>query len=111
MPWPFFALIETAHSGIMQAKTGATIMTLSEYRRAAGLTQEALAMRAGTTAQMIRDLEEGRQAIGDMHLADALVLAKALGITAEQLAESEYIYGLIAMTPEDIEAIKKKAGA
>ena len=86
-------------------------MTLSEYRRAAGMTQEALALRVGTTTQMIKDLEEGRQAIGDMRLCDALALAGALGITAEQLAESEYICGLIAMTPEDIEALRKKIRA
>ena len=83
-------------------------MTLSEYRQAARMTQEELAGRVGTTAQVIRDLEEGESAIGDMRLEDALTLAKALGITAEQLAESGYVYEMIGMTEEDIEALKKK---
>lgn len=62
-------------------------MTLKERRTAAGLTQAQLADKAGMNIRQIQKLERGDIAPGNLTLKNAVGLAKALGIAAEQLLE------------------------
>ena len=64
-------------------------MTLKEARRAAGLTQAALASAAGVNIRQIQKLESGELAVRNMTLKNSVAIAKALGITAEQLLKTE----------------------
>src|SRR5205823_10125578 len=58
---------------------------LKAYRRAAGLTQEALAERARLSARAIQDLERG---VSQMPRADTVaLLGAALGLAPEERAE------------------------
>jgi transcriptional regulator with XRE-family HTH domain len=59
---------------------------LRELRRAAGLSQEALAKKAGVTTSVLQCWERGRNA---PRLAAAIRLAKALHCTLGQLAGTE----------------------
>ena len=56
--------------------------TLREARRAAGLTQKALAERAGTTILTVKRLEHGRH---EPLVGTALALARVLDTTVEAL--------------------------
>src|SRR3569833_885175 len=56
---------------------------LRDTRRRAGLTQEALAARAGISVAALRDLEQGRTVFP--HPASAHRLARALGLTEVHL--------------------------
>lgn len=58
---------------------------MATQRRAAGLTQEQLAERAGLNVKTIQGVEQGRTEPG---LATLTVLAKALGISFEALVPS-----------------------
>jgi transcriptional regulator with XRE-family HTH domain len=59
---------------------------LSELRRRAGLTQEALARRADVGTDAVRNWEKGRRTPG---LDMAVKLADALDITLDELAGRE----------------------
>jgi transcriptional regulator with XRE-family HTH domain len=60
---------------------------LREYRLAAGLSQEALAERAGLSVQGLSALENGRRQIP--HRQTVTLLAQALGLTSDQAAALE----------------------
>ena len=62
-------------------------MTLKERRTAAGLTQAQLSEKSGMDVRAIRRLEKGEIKIENIVLKNAVGLARALGITAEQLLE------------------------
>ena len=64
-------------------------MTLGDYRRAAGLSQAQLAEKAGIKVGTIQKLESGERSIGKSQVDTVLPLAKALGVTVEQLVEAE----------------------
>lgn len=67
--------------------------TLGDYRRAVGLTQAGLAEAADMPLSTLQKLErssgKGTRSIERMELRNAIRLAKALGITVEQLAAIE----------------------
>ena len=56
--------------------------TLKQLRLAAGLTQEALAEKAGISARTVSDLERGLRSV--VHNDTARRLASALGLADEQ---------------------------
>jgi transcriptional regulator with XRE-family HTH domain len=60
---------------------------LRELRTAAGLTQQQLAVKAGLSMSAVAHLEGGR--IPDPRVSTLLALAKALGVTLDQLAGDE----------------------
>ena len=64
---------------------------LSGARRAAGLTQERLATRAGLHRGTVADLEGGRRA--NLCLSSAVALAKALGIPLFELLPGDVTAG------------------
>ena len=67
--------------------------TLGDFRRAAGLTQKGLAEAAGVQLSTLQKLErengKGTRSIERMELRNAVKLAKALGMTIEELASIE----------------------
>jgi predicted ATPase/transcriptional regulator with XRE-family HTH domain len=67
----------------MTEHTGLSVL-LKRYRMAAGLSQEALAARAGISARAISDLERGRHRTPHPNTLD--VLATALSLSAQQRA-------------------------
>ena len=60
-------------------------MNLKERRAAAGLTQARLAEKSGMNIRQIQRIEKGEIVLENVTLKNAVGLAKALGITAEQL--------------------------
>jgi transcriptional regulator with XRE-family HTH domain len=56
-------------------------------RKAAGLTQEAVAYRAGVTAKAYGDLERGT--VKDPHYSTLLGIAEAVGVPVEELVREE----------------------
>lgn len=62
-------------------------MTLKQMRIAQGLTQQALANVAGLNISQIQKMESGEIKIGNITLANAAKLARALGIKIEDLLE------------------------
>ena len=61
---------------------------IGHYRRAAGLSQEQLAEKAGISLGNLRKLENGPRKIMRAQLNTILPLARALGVTVEQLAQA-----------------------
>lgn len=64
---------------------------ISQFRRlrkAAGLTQIQLAEASGVHVQQIRRIETGEIAVGNITLKNALALAAALGVRAEELLDA-----------------------
>lgn len=59
---------------------------LAKYRRAAGLSQSQLATLSGVNLRTLQKLESGERAIGRAQLDIVLALARALGVTVEELA-------------------------
>lgn len=64
-------------------------MSLRELRKAAGLTQAALASASGVHVVQIRRMEAGNIAMGNITLANALRLAAALGVPPEKLIDQK----------------------
>lgn len=60
-------------------------MTLKEYRQQLGLTQRDLAMHSGISIRTIRDIENHNRLIGSVTVITAVRLARALGVTVEDL--------------------------
>ena len=60
-------------------------MTLKEYRHQYGLTQRDLAMRSGVSIRTIQEIENRKRLIGNITVNTAVRLAKALGVTVEDL--------------------------
>ena len=58
------------------------------YRRQRGLSQEQLAEKAGISLGNLRKLENGQRKIMRAQLNTILPLARALGVTVEQLAQA-----------------------
>lgn len=58
-------------------------MKLKEYRLAAGLSVPKLSEKSGVPIRTIEDIEKRK----DCRLSTALLLAKALNITLDELAE------------------------
>jgi transcriptional regulator with XRE-family HTH domain len=57
------------------------------FRKAAGLSQQALAVAAGLSLAVVAQIEQGRKA--DPRLSTALALARALGVRVEDLVGGE----------------------
>lgn len=60
-------------------------MTLKQLRKNAGFTQQELADKANLNIRLVQKYEKGDTKIGNMTLLTAVSVAKALGITAEEL--------------------------
>lgn len=60
---------------------------LKELRTAAGLTQQALATKAGMSVSAVVHIEAGR--VPDPRLSSLRALAKALGVSLDDLAEND----------------------
>jgi transcriptional regulator with XRE-family HTH domain len=58
---------------------------LRELRDAAGLSQQALAVRAGLSVSVVSQIEQDKKE--DVMLSTALALARALGVPVESLVE------------------------
>lgn len=58
-------------------------MKLKEYRLAAGLSVPKLSEKSGVPIRTIEDIEKRK----DCRLSTAIILAKALNITLDELAE------------------------
>lgn len=67
----------------MRAIFDGTLHPLTAWRKAAGLTQTALAEKAGTRQATIADIENGR--ITDPRVKTVKALAEALGVEIENL--------------------------
>lgn len=59
---------------------------LAKYRRAAGLSQPQLATLSGVNLRTLQKLETGERAIDRAQVGIILALARALGVTVEELA-------------------------
>lgn len=66
---------------------GMQMKRLREHREAKGLSREALARKAGVSAALVQAHEQGRN--NDTHVSVAAPLARALGITMEDLFAAE----------------------
>lgn len=64
-------------------------MIVKELRAAAGLTQAQLAEAAGINVRQVQKIECGEIRTENLTLGNAVKLAAALGISAEQLIENE----------------------
>jgi transcriptional regulator with XRE-family HTH domain len=73
---------------------------LQALRRAAGLSQQALAMRAGISMSVVFQIEQGKKK--DPRLSTVAALAEGLGIPIGELATE--------LTREEKEPGKKKGG-
>ena len=60
---------------------------LQKLRKAKKLTQEQLAQQSGVPLGTIQKIEHGANDIQNIHVDTALKLARALGTTAEDLAQ------------------------
>lgn len=60
-------------------------MTIKELRTAAGLTQVQLAAAAGINIRQVQKIESGEIHIENLTLGNAVRLASALGVRAEDL--------------------------
>ena len=60
---------------------------LQELRKSTGLSQPQLAEKSGVSLSMIRDYEQGRRSLNGIGIARALPLARALGVSIEDLIE------------------------
>lgn len=59
-------------------------MTILEYRKMWGMTQEDLAKQAGVSIGIIRSLEKQRRSIGSITVDTAVRLSEAMGISIEE---------------------------
>lgn len=62
-------------------------MSLKELRKERGMTQIQLAQMSGVNSRQIQRVENGESDIGNVTLRNALALAKALGVSVEDLLE------------------------
>ena len=62
-------------------------MNLKDLRKSRGLTQAQLAELSGVNSRQIQRIENGESEIGNVTLKNAHALAKALGITIEELLD------------------------
>lgn len=60
-------------------------MTLKEYRQRHMLTQRDLAKSSGVSIRTIREIENHKRLIGNITVSTAVSLARALGVTVEDL--------------------------
>lgn len=59
-------------------------MTIKEYRKKHGITQEELAKQAGVSVFTIRSLENRKRSIGSITVDSAVRLSKFMGITVDE---------------------------
>ena len=62
-------------------------MTLKEIRKTAGLTQEALAEKAGISIRTLQDYEQGRKPLDKAAAITVLTISRCLGCTVEDLID------------------------
>lgn len=60
---------------------------LQKYRKAAGMTQRELAVASGVSLRTLQDYEQGRKPIGQAAALTVHRIAKALGVTVENLIQ------------------------
>jgi transcriptional regulator with XRE-family HTH domain len=60
-------------------------LPLKNLRVAAGLTQQQLAATSGVNIRQIQRIELGEAKIGNVTLSNAVAIAKALGVSPEDL--------------------------
>lgn len=60
---------------------------LQKYRKAAGMTQRELAVASGVSLRTLQDYEQGRKPIGQSAALTVHRIAKALGVTVENLIQ------------------------
>lgn len=60
-------------------------MNPNEYRKMWNLTQEDLARQAGISVRTLRDIETRATSIGSIKVDTAVRLARAMGITVDEL--------------------------
>lgn len=60
-------------------------MTLKEYRQRHMLTQRDLSKSSGVSIRTIREIENHKRLIGNITVSTAVSLARALGVTVEDL--------------------------
>ena len=58
---------------------------LQEYRKMRNISQSELARQAGVNVRTLQDYEQGRKPLGQAAAATVLRIAKALGVTVEDL--------------------------
>lgn len=63
-------------------------MTIRQRRTSKGLTQKQLAGACGTTQQWVTNIETGKIRIQNLTLDKAALLARALGVSMEELAKA-----------------------
>ena len=61
---------------------------LQKLRKAAGLSQSQLADKSGISWRTIQEYEQGRKRLNGISIERALPLARALGVTIEDLIDS-----------------------
>jgi len=64
---------------------GQPITKLELARRAAGFSQQELAALSGVNTRQIQKVENGESRVENITLGNAVAIAKALGVTAEEL--------------------------
>jgi transcriptional regulator with XRE-family HTH domain len=82
---------------------------LKRLRKAAGLTQQALAVKAGLSMASVIHLEGGRTP--DPRMSTLLALAKALGVTVDELTGEDAPAGPADEPPPAKKRGKGKGGA
>jgi len=60
---------------------------LQKYRKQAGMTQRELAVASGVSLRTLQDYEQGRKPIGQAAALTVHRIAKALGVTVENLIQ------------------------
>ena len=58
---------------------------LQEYRKSRGISQSELAKQAGVNLRTLQDYEQGRKPLGQAAAVTVHKIAKALGVTVEDL--------------------------
>lgn len=58
---------------------------LQEYRKKRNISQRQLAEQTGVNLRTLQDYEQGRKPLGQAAAATVLSIAKALGVTVEDL--------------------------
>lgn len=58
---------------------------LQEYRKSRGVSQSELAKQAGVNLRTLQDYEQGRKPLGQAAAVTVHKIAKALGVTVEDL--------------------------
>lgn len=75
--------------GIMPLEGRVHNLKLEELRKERGLTQVQLAELSGVNSRQIQRVENGESDMGNVTLRNALALAKALGVSVEELMEEK----------------------